>query len=140
VIFFSPQRRKDRKGRKVEDELSKVVVDSAIAVHRVLGPGLLESTYTSAMEIELGSRGIPFEAEWPVSASYAGRPLGVAYRADLLVAGKVLVELKSVAAIEPIHTAQLLTYLRLANLKLGLLLNFNTPLMKDGMRRVVNGL
>jgi GxxExxY protein len=123
-----------------EDELSRLVVDSAVCVHRALGPGLLESTYAAAMEIELASRAIPFEAEWPVNASYAGRPLGVAYRADLLVDRKVLLELKSVTLLEPVHTAQVLTYLRLANLKLGLLLNFNTALMKDGIRRVVNAL
>lgn len=92
------------------------------------------------MKIELTSRGVLFTAEHPVEAFHAGRPLRVAYRADLLVGDRVIVELKSIAKIEPVHTAQLLTYLRLAGLRLGLLLNFNSPLMKDGIRRIVHAL
>lgn len=121
------------------DELARVVVDAAVAVHRELGPGLLESVYAAALGLELSSREIPFERERPIQACYQGRPLGIVYRADLLVGDCLLLELKAVNLLEPVHTAQLLTYLRLSGLRLGLLLNFNTPLMKDGIRRVVNG-
>jgi len=101
---------------------------------------LLESAYVAALEIELGLRGLSFAREVPVQGFYKERPLGVVYRADLLVNGLVLLEVKAVQHIEPIHLSQLLSYLRLGRWKLGLLLNFNTPLMKDGIRRVVNAL
>jgi GxxExxY protein len=132
---------KERKGRKVdEDGLSRVVVDAAMAIHRALGPGLLESAYAGALAIELARREVRFDREWPITASYEGHSLGVVYRADFLLEGKVLVELKSVPALDPLHTAQVLTYLRLSNLKLGMLLNFNAQLLRDGIRRVVNNL
>ena len=123
-----------------EDEISAQLVDAALAVHKILGPGLLESAYVAALEIELGLRGLSFAREVPVQGFYKERPLGVVYRADLLVNGLVLLEVKAVQHIEPIHLSQLLSYLRLGRWKLGLLLNFNTPLMKDGIRRVVNAL
>jgi GxxExxY protein len=123
-----------------EDEISRHLVDAAIAVHKVLGPGLLESAYVAAMEIELTHRDLHFEREAPINATYRGQALGIAYRADLLVRGKVLIEVKSVQSLETIHVAQLLSYLRLGGWKLGLLLNFNTTLMKSGIRRVVNDL
>ena len=123
-----------------EDEISAQLVDAALAVHKILGPGLLESAYVAALEIELGLRGLFFAREVPVQGFYKERPLGVVYRADLLVNGLVLLEVKAVQHIEPIHLSQLLSYLRLGRWKLGLLLNFNTPLMKDGIRRVVNAL
>jgi GxxExxY protein len=120
------------------DEISKQIVDAAISIHKTLGPGLLESAYVAALEIECLSRNMSFLREVPVSASYKGRPLGVVYRADLLVMDKVLVEVKSVQSIEPVHMAQLLSYLRLGNWRVGLLLNFNTPLMKNGIKRIAN--
>jgi GxxExxY protein len=123
-----------------EDEVAREVVGAALAVHRALGPGLLESVYGHAMAIELTRRRMPFLREPAVDAWYAGEPLGVAFRADFVVAGKVLIELKAIAAIEPVHLAQVLTYLRLTRMKLGLLLNFNTTLMKHGVRRIVNAL
>lgn len=123
-----------------EDELARVTIDAALAVHRELGPGLLESAYAAAMAIELGTRSIGFEREWPIAATYRGRPLGVAYRADFLVGGKLLVELKAVHSLEPIHGVQLLSYLRLADLRLGLLINFHARLLKQGIQRVANGL
>jgi len=123
-----------------EDEISALLVDAALAVHKVLGPGLLESAYVAALEIELTDRDLYFVREMPICATYRGKPLGVAYRADLLVKDKVLIEVKSVQSIEAIHVAQLLSYLRLGGWKLGLLLNFNTTLMKSGIRRVVNNL
>ena len=123
-----------------EEELSSAALDAAMAVHKWLGPGLLESAYSSAMEIHFSRANIPFEREAPIRGSYAGRPLGIVYRADFVLGGKVLIELKCVAALEPVHAAQVLTYLRLANLKLGLLLNFNRQRLKEGIRRVVNNL
>lgn len=89
---------------------------------------------------ELGLRKIPYESEVPIAVEYKGLMIGEAYRADLLVGNKVLVELKTVESLQPIHKAQLLTYLKLTNRRLGLLINFNVPVLKDGIRRVVNGL
>lgn len=123
-----------------EDEISAVLVDAAVAVHRTLGPGLLESAYVAALEIELSERGLSFEPEVAVRGHYKGKPLGVVYRGDLLVNGLVLIEVKAVQNIEPVHLSQLLSYLRLGEWKLGLLFNFNTALMKSGIRRVVNDL
>ena len=123
-----------------EDAIAAEVVDAAIAVHRTFGPGLLESAYVAAMEIELSERGMRFAREVPLQASYHGRPLGIVYRADIVVENKVLIEAKSVRDIEDIHVAQLISYLRLANLKLGLLLNFNVPVMKRGIKRIANSL
>jgi GxxExxY protein len=137
----STQRRKKRKGRQVnEDGVSRHVVDAAIAVHRALGPGLLESAYVAALEIELSERQLHFVREAPVQGHYRGKPLGVVYRADLIVENLVLIEAKAVQTLEPIHASQLLSYLRLGRWKLGLLLNFNAPTMKDGIRRIVNQL
>ena len=116
------------------------MVDAAIAVHRVLGPGLLESVYVSALGIELAERNIRFEREVAVQGQYRGKPLGIAYRADLLVEGIVLIEAKAVQTLEPVHLAQVLSYLRLSGLHLGYLLNFHAPVMKNGIKRVVNRL
>ena len=99
---------------------------------------LLESAYVAALQIEFDERGLACEREIPIQARYHDRPLGVVYRADLLVEGSVLVEVKATLGPEPLHVAQLLSYLRLGQWRLGLLLNFNTPLMKDGIRRIIN--
>ena len=123
-----------------EDEVGTQVVDAAIAVHRVLGPGLLESVYVSALGIELAERNIRFEREVAVQGQYRGKPLGIAYRADLLVEGIVLIEAKAVQTLEPVHLAPVLSYLRLSGLHLGYLLNFHAPVMKNGIKRVVNRL
>jgi len=101
---------------------------------------LLESAYIAALEIELAHRDLHFVRDVPVHATYRDKPLGVAYRADLLVGDKVLIEVKSVQSVENIHMAQLLSYLRLGGWQLGLLLNFNSALMKNGIRRIVNDL
>ena len=121
-----------------EDEIAAQVVDAAVSIHKFLGPGLLESAYAAALQIEFDERGLVCEREVPISARYHDRPLGIVYRAELLVEGRVLIEVKAVLGPEPLHLAQLLSYLRLGNWRLGLLLNFNSPLMKDGIRRVVN--
>ena len=123
-----------------EQAVSAHVVDAAIAVHRVFGPGLLESACAAALAIEFAERGLFFVCDAPINARYRGRPLGVVYRADSIVENKVLIETKAVRTIEDIHIAQVLSYLRLGGFKLGLLLNFNVPVMKQGIKRIVNDL
>jgi GxxExxY protein len=125
---------------KEEDRLSQEIIGAAIEVHRSLGPGLLESAYEECLCYELTFRGIPFERQKPLPVAYKGINLDCGYRLDLVVASLVILELKSVERIEPIHDAQLLTYLRLSALKLGILINFNVPLLKNGIRRLINNL
>ena len=124
---------------RTDDEVAAQIVDAAVSIHKYLGPGLLESAYAAALQIEFDERGMICEREVPILARYHDRPLGVVYRADLLVESRVLVEVKAVLGPKPLHVAQLLSYLRLGSWRLGLLLNFNSPLMKDGIRRIVNG-
>ena len=123
-----------------EHELSNAIIGAAIEVHKVLGPGLLESAYQAALSREFALRGLGFKKEVNLPVSYKGALLDCGNRLDFLVEDKVVVELKAVEKIEPIHIAQLMTYLRLSGKKLGLLLNFNVPQMKDGIRRLVLGL
>lgn len=123
-----------------ENTLSSQVIGAAIEVHRHLGPGLLENAYQAAMECELTLRGIPYETQKEIPVFYKGHPLGLNYRMDLLVDGLVAVELKAVQKFEPVFEAQLLTYMKITGCKLGLLLNFNVNLMRQGIRRVVHGL
>ncbi len=123
-----------------ENELSNKIVGAAIEVLRSLGPGLLESTYEECLCHELALNQIPFDRQVVMPVVYKGIQLDCGYRADIIVDKKVILELKSVAEIQPIHKAQLLTYMKLSGLKLGLLLNFNVILMKDGINRFVNGL
>jgi GxxExxY protein len=126
----------------ISDELnrvSSVIVDSAIAVHRVLGPGLLESTYQACLTFELQKRGLNVISEVPLPVVYEGHKLEGGYRIDLLVEDQVVVEVKAVSSLAPIHRAQLLSYLRLSGRSLGLLLNFNVVLMKDGIVRMREG-
>jgi GxxExxY protein len=121
------------------NELSRIVIGAAIEVHRTIGPGLLESAYQEALCRELLLRGVPFERQVPLPMEYKGIRLECSYRLDLVVNDLLIVELKSIDRIEPIHEAQLLTYLRLKPLWLGLLINFNVPRLKEGVRRIVNG-
>jgi len=116
------------------------IISAAIEVHRHLGPGLLESAYEECLCRELEQRGINFERQVDLPIDYKGYRIGSVYRLDLVVDQRVVVELKAVRQLEKIHEAQLLTYLKLAELKLGLLLNFNVVLLKDGIKRLVNGL
>jgi GxxExxY protein len=118
------------------DGLAKAVVDSAFEVHRTLGPGFLESVYEEAMAIELKARGIPFERQKPISVTYKDRPVGEG-RLDLLVASQLLIELKAVETLAPIHKAQVISYLKATRLQLGLLINFNVPVLRSGIQRVV---
>ena len=125
--------------RQRANELSKEIIGAAIEVHRLLGPGLLESAYEECLCCELELRGIEFKRQEPLPVVYKDVRLDCGYRLDLLVGDLVIVELKSVEKIEPIHEAQLLTYLRLRDSWLGLIINFNVKLLKDGVRRLVNG-
>jgi GxxExxY protein len=119
-----------------ENSLSRDIIGAAIEVHKILGPGLLESAYQECLERELSLRKIIFEKEKPIPIEYKGLKLDCGYRADFLVADLVVVELKAVEKMLPIHQAQVLTYLKLLNKKLGILLNFNVPLMKEGIKRI----
>ena len=119
-------------------DLTREIIGAGIEVHRVLGPGLLESSYRTCLQYELGARRVPFATERPVPVVYKGIALASEYRLDLLVDNCVVVEIKAVAALLPIHQAQLLTYLHLTGLPVGLLINFNVPKLADGVRRVIN--
>jgi GxxExxY protein len=120
--------------------LSGEVIGAAIEVHRLFGPGLLESAYELALERELVLRDIRVERQRAVPLEYKGAALGAGFRIDLLVDGELIVEVKAVESIQPIHEAQLLTYLRLTDKRLGLLINFNEKAIKEGVKRVVNRL
>ena len=122
------------------NQITEQVIGAATAVHRALGPGLLESAYQECLCQELLLRGIPFARQVPLPLEYRGIRCECGYRLDLLVGGAVVIEIKSIEAIAPIHEAQLLTYLRLGGWKVGLLMNFNVPVLKDGIRRKVLGL
>jgi GxxExxY protein len=115
--------------------ITERIIEAAIEVHKVLGPGLMESAYEECLCRELALRGIGVERQLPLPVEYKGARLDCAYRVDLLVEQSVVVEIKSVSSIEPIHEAQLLTYLKLGGWKLGLIVNFNVPVLKDGIRR-----
>ena len=123
-----------------ENEISGVIVDRALKIHNTLGPGLLESVYRAALAFELQKHGFRVAIERPIPAVYEDVHLDLGFRADIVVENKVIVETKSIEALAPIHGKVLLTYLRLADVRLGLLINFNVELIKDGIRRVVNNL
>ena len=119
----------------IHDPVSKKVIGCAIEVHKHLGPGLLESAYERCLAFELQHYGIAFRQQVPLPVSYKGIELDCAYRMDLVVDEYLVLEINSVESLLPIHDAQILTYLKLSRLKLGLLLNFNTALLRDGIRR-----
>ena len=123
-----------------ENELSKAVIGAAIEVHRQIGPGLLESIYRECLAYELVDRGITVECEVPLAICYKNREFPVAYRMDLVVEKKLVIELKAIEQLMPVHTAQILSYLKMSGSKLGLLINFNVPVLRDGIKRVVNQL
>lgn len=126
---------------RVPDEierLTKIAVDAAFCVHSALGPGLLESTYEACLCRELEMRGVEFQRQVPVPVDYGGIRLEIGYRADVILQQKLLLELKTVETLLPIHTAQVITYLRLKKLPLGLLINFNEVLIKNGIHRVLD--
>jgi GxxExxY protein len=120
------------------EEIGRQIIGAAIEVHRELGPGLLESSYERCLVHELTLRDIKAERQKPQPINYKGLELEEGYRLDILVEGKVVLELKVVDALNNVHTAQLLTYLKLANCRLGYLINFNVPVLKEGIKRIVN--
>ncbi len=120
-----------------EKDLTGQIIGAAIEVHRELGPGLLESAYQACLAREFSLRNLPFEQEKPLPVEYKGVRIDCGYRLDFIVAGKVVVELKAADVIRPVHEAQLLTYLKLTGCQVGLLINFNVPVLKDGIRRRV---
>lgn len=123
-----------------ENEISFVIRGCAIEIHKALGPGLLESVYESALYYELSEKGLKVKAQVPMPLVYKEVKQDIGYRLDLLVEDKVVVEIKSVENLAPVHFAQILTYLRLSDKKLGLLINFNTKILKEGIHRIVNNL
>ena len=124
-----------------ENELSQIIINSAFRIHSLLGPGLLESVYESIMEHELISeQGLVVRRQVPIPVIWKNVKLEVGFRSDLIVEQKVIVEIKAIDKLAPVHFKQLLTYLKLTNLKLGLLVNFDEEIIKNGMKRVVNGL
>lgn len=123
-----------------ENEISKIVFESALKVHKTLGPGLLESAYEECMFYELKKSNLKVEKQKALPFVYEEVKLDVGYRIDIIVEDKFIVEIKSVEALNDVHLAQLLTYLKLSDCKLGLLINFNVKLLKEGVRRVVNGI
>ena len=123
-----------------ENEIGTIIVKSALEIHRVLGPGLLESTYETCLIYELIQCGLNVESQKALPVLYKEIKLDCGYRIDILVEKKVIIEIKSVESLNDIHMAQILTYLKLSNCKLGYLINFNTKLIKNGIKRVVNNL
>lgn len=120
------------------EEVATEIVDSCFQIHQALGPGLLESAYEACLEYELQKRGLTVERQVPQPVIYGEITIDAGYRIDLLVNGMIIIELKAVEQLIPIHTAQLLTYLKLSGKTLGFLINFNTPLIKQGIKRIVN--
>ncbi len=119
-----------------EDSLAHAVIGAAIEVHRHLGPGFLEGVYESALAVEMGLRDLPFVRQSPIAVQFKGQPVGEG-RLDFLVCDRLIVELKAVQELAPIHHAQVLSYLRITRLSLGLLINFNVKFLKDGIKRVI---
>jgi len=122
-----------------ENELAKIVFDAGLKVHKTLGAGLLESAYEECLYYELLKMGVQVEKQKALPLVYENIKLEIGYRVDLIVERKLIIEIKAVESLNDIHLAQLLTYLKLSNCKLGLLINFNTVLFKDGIKRVING-
>jgi GxxExxY protein len=123
-----------------ENAIAKEIVDAAFRIHTTLGPGLLESVYDTVLAYELGRRGLRTVRQQAIPVVYENIRIDMGFRADLIVEDKVIVEVKSVELLAPVHKKQLLTYLRLADKRLGLLINFQVALIKDGITRIVNGL
>ncbi len=129
----------DTKKIKTENEIAKIVFNCALKVHRQLGPGLLESAYEECLFYELVNIGLRVEKQKPLPLIYEGVKLEIGYRIDLMVENKFIVEIKSVENLNDVHLAQILTYLKLSDCKLGMLINFNVTLIKNGIKRVING-
>ncbi len=132
--------RKDAEAQRDLNEVSGLIVDTAVQIHMRLGPGLLESVYERILAYELTQRGLNVEQQVPVPIVYRSLRFEEGFRADLIVEKSVIVELKSVEKLSPVHGKQLLTYLKLMDYRLGLLINFGAPLLKDGIKRIANNL
>ena len=146
VVKFLPQgtqwisqRAQKNINNMTENEISKVVFDCALKVHQNLGPGLLESAYEECLYYELCKTGLEIEKQKPLPLVYEEVKLEVGYRIDIMIENKFIIEIKAVDALNDVHLAQVLTYLKLSNCKLGLLINFNVTLIKNGIRRIING-
>ena len=124
----------------IENEITDRILDCCFKVHKTLGPGLFESVYEEILAHELSLKNLKFERQRPISLTYGEIKFDIAFRADFIVEKKVIVELKSIDKTLPVHKKQLLTYLKITQCKLGLLINFNTELMKDAITRIVNNL
>jgi GxxExxY protein len=122
------------------NQLTSKIIGAAIRVHRELGPGLLENVYEECLAIELHNTGLDFQRQVTVPVVYRGHSIDVGYRLDVIVSNRVIVELKAVDALLPVHSAQLLTYLKLMGMRLGLLINFNKAVLRDGIKRLANNL
>ena len=120
------------------NELTREVIGAAIEIHKILGPGLLESAYEECLCREFELRKLPYERQKELPIEYKGVKLDCGYRLDIVLAKSLILELKACESLEPIHEAQLLTYLKLTGIKVGLLINFNVPVLKDGIKRMVN--
>jgi GxxExxY protein len=138
-LSLQSSRYHDEAAKNKANALSNEIIGAAIEVHRELGPGLLESAYEECLCYELGLRGISSERQVPLPVEYKGLKLDCGYRIDLLVDDLIIIELKSVTKIEPVYEAQLLTYLRFKGAWLGMIINFNVPLLKNGIKRIVCG-
>lgn len=123
-----------------ENEIAKIIVNTCYDIHVELGPGLLESVYEEILAFELSAKGLKVERQKAIPLTWGNKKMEIGFRADLIVENKVIIELKSVEVIAPVHPKQLLTYLRITGLRLGLLINFNEKLIKDGIKRIVNKL
>lgn len=135
--MFETQRRRDTEKDYFDSDLTKIIIGCAIEVHRALGPGLLESVYEECLCYEMQLKNLYFEKQKILPLAYKEVKLEVGYRLDIVVEGKVIVELKCVEKLMPVHEAQIMTYLRLTQIKTGLLINFFTPVLKDGIKRIV---
>ena len=122
------------------NEISGAIIDCSIKIHKALGPGLLESVYQRTLIYELRKAGLEVQKEVPIPVTWDGNSIDESFRADLIVNTQVLVELKSIERLEPVHSKQVLTYLKLSKLPLGLLINFGAPYLKEGINRIVNNL
>jgi len=140
VALFSREGAKDAKGPGMPDieELARLAIDCGIEIHKELGPGLLESVYEAVLAASLLRRGVSVDRQKPVQIEYDGLKLGEGFRVDVLVEGQLIIEIKSIERLAPVHGKQLLTYLRLAKLPLGLLMNFGGETFREGIKRVVN--
>ncbi len=137
---FSQRRRDAKNNIMTENEISKIIVNSCYQIHTSLGPGLLESVYEEILYSELIDQGLTVERQKAIPVIWKENKMNLGFRADLIVDNKVIIELKSVEQIAPVHPKQLLTYLKITGLKLGLLINFNEALIKKGITRIVNKL